>query len=1796
MKKILSTVISFALLLNTFTTLVSADESEMVGGIEPIYADYVADKLTDNIVYDGDDLNRLTHQNGHGGKMSFKQGDYFRWTEMPWGKGQNYGAGPTAFLHKEGDIKEPFAIGEKYVFSARLRNALPDVRRSIDFAMSFNNKTKVVTIPLTSSEFQTYTSTFIASGNGTQVFFGLDAQIDRSGYTTFGAVDLDISNGGSLYIAKEALHDINVEATSDITVEQRGTVDFSAELVNQIDEKYGEQNFKWYVVNIDRTEKLSDGFTFSAQSADTTLTVAKDVTPGKYVVMAESITDSRFKKGVEIEVTKEVLEDNGGVTLEKADDGKSSYDVFGEFTVTAGNLTASDINWFAVKENKMDKEDKIIITPTEGTSAKVTFVDGIGDGTYYIVAQSREDDSRRKLLAIMVDNSNVRETIINDFNSGSTSFWEDKFEKFVVLIGEDTDAYKNADKAEILRLIVEQSKVEEFTDENLSKLFKGIVALSLYNKNPNSIELNKADGTFNFESDLDLASIDSNDITIYSLYKTAMTTKGQNNVISELSGKDIRTVSEFKDTFAINVILNAICHPKVLGFQYVRDILTAENMAYAKIDAGNYLSPKDGDNSGYNKEIARKILTKSKLEAILASDIAGVPEEEIYQPGSSEKTEIEIPMDIAGADSTSKTFSDVPDSHWAYQDIYFLRELGVISGVSEDSFSPDGIVTREAAAKMICIAFDLKQTGEAKSFSDVDPDAWYAEYINIASSAGIINGISDDKFGVGMPVTRQDLCVMITRALNVELSDVEAMEFDDNNAISEYAKKSVSYLYVLSIISGYDDNTFRPQGLCKRAEFAKILSRTLNIVNRSTDDKDDELVYSKVEELFFGMGAVDVDKYKANANVTRSGLAEFINDTCVRAVRDVDNEWENNVSTDEMVNIVPKLFSDLDESHLNYYDIEAVVNKGYMEGISETLFAPDIQVNLGYVVKTLLNIMGYGEIAAISGGNQSDYIELARSLDLLDGVNGEMDAPARYKDVVRLFANAMEIGVNKIGSIRGNNVVLSSESNKTFMTEVMDINVIDGILTDNGVTGLSGASKVGKNSIIVGGHEIIVPEDIKGHRDLIGRQVRAYYDCSDDTEKVLVYMVESRDNDTYQFDLSDFVSFDGTTLVYEENGRDKTLSIGAATVIYNGTIIDSYDETLFKDKNGDVAVLSVYKKNDYIIVNEYKDFVVSKISTESEKIYGAVTYSELTTLNLKKGDEFEEVNIYFSTGEAATFADIQTDSVLAVKLNKESDIIDIYIHREVLNNTKVTGFDEENIKVEITGEDNETVINNEYELSSSFKNSDVKLEVGESYNLYFNMFGEIVHAEIVEITDGRQMGILTKAISDENEETYGAKIYDENKAIVLYTFAERVNVNDKRIKNNEVNELIDEYCGEPILFTVTDGVITDIITPESPNGSDKNRGLYKIVEPIDKDGNPVLADTSSLDPSKVGAYKTDNWYLFRDAGDGASFGGKFSYDRNKTKIYVVPANPDDYSNPEKFSLNVKTFSDHTWMMVDAYAYTQDAVVADVIIAREEAKRGGSVKAKSVFLITAIKQGLSDDDEVRNIVEGYKINEKEVTFTEFPVSDKVVVLSQQMNTPLEIGGTSKVYYDSNTNHTAIVDNLVGNVGPRVFEELSVGDIIRYELDDDNEISTIGVSFDYEIDDDGHYNDGLSQSFENEEVRSGTTYGYVMKSDTDGIKILEKYTKTVDGSNITLVRGSKPQYTNLSSYDAYSRMYGFLSGANYRVLFVEKKSSGKFTCWLGSVDDVISYNDSASEYDEMVMLTSYKGGQIAAVVYR
>ena len=184
---------------------------------------------------------------------------------------------------------------------------------------------------------------------------------------------------------------------------------------------------------------------------------------------------------------------------------------------------------------------------------------------------------------------------------------------------------------------------------------------------------------------------------------------------------------------------------------------------------------------------------------------------------------------INNATETKDVFDDLAGFEWAKNEIEYLVKRGIVAGVGDKKFKPSESVKREEFAKMLVLASGGTSNKNAPSFSDVNTEAWYAPYIFTAKTMGYINGIDDDNFGVGMEITREDMAVMIYRALqqnNVKLKEGE-VSFDDFDSISDYAKEAVEKLAGAGIIKGKDNNMFDPKAKASRAE-AAILIKALD--------------------------------------------------------------------------------------------------------------------------------------------------------------------------------------------------------------------------------------------------------------------------------------------------------------------------------------------------------------------------------------------------------------------------------------------------------------------------------------------------------------------------------------------------------------------------------------------------------------------------------------------------------------------------------------------------------------------------------------------------------------------------------------------------------------------------------------------------------------------------------------------------------------------------------------------------------------------------------------------------------
>ncbi|MBC7766000.1 MAG: S-layer homology domain-containing protein [Hyphomonadaceae bacterium] len=173
------------------------------------------------------------------------------------------------------------------------------------------------------------------------------------------------------------------------------------------------------------------------------------------------------------------------------------------------------------------------------------------------------------------------------------------------------------------------------------------------------------------------------------------------------------------------------------------------------------------------------------------------------------------------------SFGDLPVSHWANTFVMELVQKSIINGVGNNKFNPDGNVTREQFAKLIVEAFNMKDDSAQTTMTDVGKDKWYHVYVASAQKQGIINGIGDNKFGVGNKISRQDMAVMVDRAAkkaNITIKATKPVQsFADDNTITAYAKGSVSLMQQAGIINGLGDNRFAPQDFATRAQAAKII-------------------------------------------------------------------------------------------------------------------------------------------------------------------------------------------------------------------------------------------------------------------------------------------------------------------------------------------------------------------------------------------------------------------------------------------------------------------------------------------------------------------------------------------------------------------------------------------------------------------------------------------------------------------------------------------------------------------------------------------------------------------------------------------------------------------------------------------------------------------------------------------------------------------------------------------------------------------------------------------------------------
>ena len=179
-------------------------------------------------------------------------------------------------------------------------------------------------------------------------------------------------------------------------------------------------------------------------------------------------------------------------------------------------------------------------------------------------------------------------------------------------------------------------------------------------------------------------------------------------------------------------------------------------------------------------------------------------------------------------------FADMT-GHWAEDAADFAGARQIFQGVGGGNFAPNLDITR---GSLVTVLYRMEQTPEADvpTFTDTDPDRYYAGAVAWGAEQGVVKGISDTQYEPDRAVTRQELCTMLFRyaqTCGYDMRTGKTVTFADADTIPDWSKEAMLWAASAGLVAGKPGNLADPTGTATRAETAAILERFItNVVKK----------------------------------------------------------------------------------------------------------------------------------------------------------------------------------------------------------------------------------------------------------------------------------------------------------------------------------------------------------------------------------------------------------------------------------------------------------------------------------------------------------------------------------------------------------------------------------------------------------------------------------------------------------------------------------------------------------------------------------------------------------------------------------------------------------------------------------------------------------------------------------------------------------------------------------------------------------------------------------------------------
>ncbi|GBG06267.1 hypothetical protein PAT3040_00784 [Paenibacillus agaridevorans] len=181
----------------------------------------------------------------------------------------------------------------------------------------------------------------------------------------------------------------------------------------------------------------------------------------------------------------------------------------------------------------------------------------------------------------------------------------------------------------------------------------------------------------------------------------------------------------------------------------------------------------------------------------------------------------------AETDPNKPSFTDV-NGHWGQAEIEKAVQFNIVQGYSDQTFHPDQSVSRQELIVMLDRALQPAGDGDEISFTDqAKIGAWAKASIARVVQAGWLTGYTDGSFRPGEGISRAEMSVILAKAANLPIGESEHTGFADDASIPAWARSYISAAVKDGLLQGRASNRFSASGVVTRAEAAIIAVRLM---------------------------------------------------------------------------------------------------------------------------------------------------------------------------------------------------------------------------------------------------------------------------------------------------------------------------------------------------------------------------------------------------------------------------------------------------------------------------------------------------------------------------------------------------------------------------------------------------------------------------------------------------------------------------------------------------------------------------------------------------------------------------------------------------------------------------------------------------------------------------------------------------------------------------------------------------------------------------------------------------------